>query len=449
MLAVAKVFNLASEALHHKWVASILGNVPPEAWEVGLHGEDQVMPTKDSSLRLWSNGVLEPSEENLRIGQIRQQIFSELLKAMPPLRRKQYEPMMHWIVDPTNAPVCLAKDALGSDTFFGHTIALLEQWQDMQLQENERAWLQHHQWPRDRAIPPAQIQAMSRQAFDYLKEVLANWLEEEPTNKQPVPDSLLALISANLSANRVLIEFAAKEARGREAAELAVGIVEKLNNLDITEIPESMHLGPAGALLRLKTLLTNWFGPRGRLIGSSFGFQRPMNHSDIDLTVKWSMQLQGDYICSRGHRGGQEEAMENHGKPMHLFIFALTLVGAFYSNAKTDNEFKGKSNSSYAVFPGRKLIAKGASEIPPPHAAELLKQAYGLIYFGNVGWNILADGVRDYATTCSVKRSHIQQLVRFAIKNRTSSTLLELNKRLSEAKDIPPLHFANEMTRIG
>ncbi|MCU1754696.1 hypothetical protein [Pseudomonas helleri] len=441
VLAVAKVFNRASETLHRKWTTSILGNVPPEAWEVGAHGEEQVIPTKESSLRLWSPETSESQKENSRIGHVRQQIFSELFESMLPYRRKLYGPMMRWIVYPSEAPVQLAESALGSDTFFGHVIALLERWHDLQLQEYEKAWLRRHQWPRDETIPSAQTQAMSCQALDHLKLVLAGWLEVEAKENRETPDSLLALISANLSANRVLIEFAALEARGREAAGLAIGIVEKLNSFGIAEIPACMFLDPPGALLRLKALLTDWFGPRGLLIGPDSIFQRPMNHSDIDLTMKWSLQLQVDYIGSRGRRGGSEEALENHGKPMHLFIFALTLVGAYYGNAKTDNEFKGKSNSSYAVFPGRKLISKGVSEAPPPHAAALLKQAYGLIFFGNSGWNIAADGVRNYASVCSVKRSHIQQLVRFAIKNRPSSVLLELNQRLSEMKENPPLDY--------
>jgi len=304
---------------------------------------------------------------------------------------------------------------------------------DRQLYASEQLWVQRHQWAKSQSVPAKVTRALSRQALDHFKKILSQWFEEDAAGQQSASDSLLALISANLSANRVLLEFAAKEARGREAAGLAIGILGQLNKLGITEVPVEMdNLCPRDAILQLKDGLTNWFGPKGRLVGPDSEFKRPMNHSDIDLAVRWSAQLQEMYIHTRGQRGGPEEARDNHGKSPHLFIFALTLVGAFYNSVKTDNEFKGKSNSSYAVFPGRKLISIGASHAPPPHAAELLMQAYGQIFFGNQDWDILASRVREHAETASIKRAHIEQLVRFATKGRPSSSLLGLSRRLTE-----------------
>lgn len=438
VLAVAKIFNEATESLHHKWGPAILGSVPPEAWVLGSHGEEEVRPTKDASLRLWSLEGSEQSKENFRIGQIRQQVFTELQVAMPASLQKHYRSMLSWVRDQSEAPLKLASGPLGSDTVFGHLIACLEKWMDMRLQETEKFWLQQHDWPISTSVPPKVIQELSREARDYLKGVLTRWFDKDSSAAKPIQNSLLALVSVNLSANRVLLEYAAKEARGLEAADLAIGILEKLNKRGITEVPVVMdNLSPDGARQMLKDVLTSWFGPGGSLIGLDSDFKRPMNHTDIDLAVRWSTELQEQYIVSRGQRGGLHEARENHGKSPHTFMFAMTLVGAFYNSAKTDNEFKGRSNSSYAVFPGRKLISKGATRTPPSHAAELLMQAYGQIFFGNSGWDIVADGVTAYAKTTSIKRAHIQQLIRFAIKDRTSSSVLKLSKHLDEMKDRP------------
>ncbi|PKA71066.1 hypothetical protein ATI02_4018 [Pseudomonas baetica] len=59
-------------------------------------------------------------------------------------------------------------------------------------------------------------------------------------------------------------------------------------------------------------------------------------------------------------------------------------------------------------------------------------QAYGQIFFGNQDWDILASRVREHAETASIKRAHIEQLVRFATKGRPSSSLLGLSRRLTE-----------------
>ncbi|WP_122745329.1 hypothetical protein [Pseudomonas viridiflava] len=447
VLDVATIFNGATESLHHKWASAILGNVPLEAWVKGPHGENQIEPNKDASLRLWSLDGPDQLEENLLVGKVRQQVFVRLLKAMPPVQQKHYKPMLSWINDQTEAPVELASGPLGSDTIFGHVLACLERWMEAQLHESEKLWVLKHEWPKGRSVPSAVTRELSSQALEHFKNILSRWFEEDSTNQQVASNSLLALISANLSANRVLLEFAAKEARGREAAGLAIDILEKLNKRGITEVPIEMdRLSPRDRILRLRDGLTSWFGPEGLLIGPNSEFKRPMNYSDIDFAVKRSVHLQENYISTRGRRGGPQEARENHGKSPNLFIFSLTLIGAFYNNSKTDNEFKGKSNSSYAVFPGRKILSKGVDHVIPPHADELLKQAYGQIYFGNDDWDLLANGVRRYAETASIKRAHIEQLIYFAIKGRQSSCLLGLSKRLSETKDNPPPIYENSLT---
>ncbi|WEK09405.1 MAG: hypothetical protein P0Y51_31290 [Candidatus Pseudomonas colombiensis] len=220
VLAVANIFHEATESLHHKWALAILGNVPLEAWVEGSHGEQEIEPSKDASLRLWSPDAPEHLAENLRIGQIRQQVFTRLLEAIPSSQKKHYKPMLSWIYEHTEAPLKLSSSALGSDTIFGHVLACLEKWMDMQLLTSEQLWVSQNQWPKSRSVPPEVTQKLSRRVLEHFKDVLSRWFEEDAADQQIVSNSLLALISANLSANRVLLEFAAKEARGPRSREL-------------------------------------------------------------------------------------------------------------------------------------------------------------------------------------------------------------------------------------
>lgn len=443
-LIVSKIFSNASNALHHKWTSAILGSVPPEAWVEGGHGETHVKPSKEASLRLWSPEEANLHEENMIIGEVRKGVFNELLNAMPAAHKKQYKLMFSWINDPAKATLGLATSPFGSDTLFGHVLIYLEMWLDKQLEESEKLWLVKNTWPKDRCIPPQITRELSSKALEHCKKTLSMWFDEDSASAAKTPNNLLALISANLSANRVLLEFAAKEARGQEAADLAIGILKKLNNKGIIGIPPEIYeLDILEAAHHLVYLLKTFFGPRGQFISKESDFKRPMNYSDIRNAVIRSLQLQENYIATRGRRGGPIEARKNHGQSHNLFVFCLTMIGAFYNNSKTDNEFKGKSNSSYAVFPARNNKFEEAENAITLHADELLKQAYGQIYYGNIGSNILADGVRDHAHTASIKRAHVQQLLSFAIKSRSSSVLLALGKRLYEKKENLPLILEN------
>ncbi|MDC8757851.1 hypothetical protein [Janthinobacterium fluminis] len=66
------------------------------------------------------------------------------------------------------------------------------------------------------------------------------------------------------------------------------------------------------------------------------------------------------------------------------------------------------------------------------NAEELLKQSYGQMHFSNEdgGWRLLADRVVAYANMHSAKRSHTQQLLYFAVKNRSLRQLFALYHQL-------------------
>ncbi len=447
VLTVAEIFSYATNALHHKWAAAILGSVPLDRWVEGIHGERHIEPSKEASLRLWSPELPKDLKENLIIGNVRKEIFNKLLNSMPAQTKKHYKDIFTWVNDPSEAPFELASGPLGSDTVFGSLLIFLEKWMDAQLQESEKLWLFNNDWPTDKCVPPEITRELSLQALEHCQHTLSTWLDEDTHELTSAPDSLLALISANLSANRALLEFAATDARGHEAASLAIDILNKLNRLGIIKIPSEIYnITLREAASTLLGVLKILFGHGGKLISPDSDFKRPMSNSDIYIAVKRSLQLQENYIATRGSRGGPIHARENHGKSHNLFIFCLTMIGAFYANSKTANEFKGKSNSSYAVFPARSIKAADTNDIIPIHADELLKQAYGQIYFGNIDNGILAAGVIDHAKTASIKRAHIQQLIFFTTKNRPSSCLLKLAKRFLETKENFPLMKENIKT---
>lgn len=437
---MSKIFSEATNMLHHKWASAILGSVPLESWAEGNNGEKHVKANKDASLRLWSPQAPYYLKEKNTIAEVRKEVFTSLLNAMPSAQKKYYSGVFSWVGDKSEAPLTLASGPFSSDTVFGHVLIYLEKWMDRQVHESEALWILENSWPKDRSVPAEVTINISKKALEHCRSTLSRWFEGDAGKDSRAPENLMPLISANLSANRVLLEFAAKDARGQEATDLVVGILEKFNRVGIVRIPHEIYgVALAEAASDLIGLLKILFGPGGKLICEESGFKRPMNDSDIRIAIKMSLQLQENYIATRGSRGGPVEARNNHGNSHNLFIFCLVMIGAFYTNSKTDNEFKGRSNSSYAVFPARNFKSDVRNGTIPVHADELLKQAYGQIYFGNVSDEILVGGIKKHAEASRVKRAHIQQLVFFATKFRASNSLLELGARLLEMKENLPL----------
>ena len=396
-----------------------------------MSGDAKIKPTKEASLRFLACDPLpEKATKQLKQLAFRQKIFELLLSRMPAATRRIYRPMLHWVPNNELGDPGMTRHPMSSDTSFGHNLVFFESLMDAQIHAYEMHWAESTNWSTAESIPAQVTREYSQAALKYMLNLVDKWIAEDAGEAGNIPDSLLALVSANLSANRVLLEFAGLESRGFEAARMAIELLEGLNRQGITEVPiEVEGLDAVKGAEKIKEILMRWFAHGGELLGIA-PFKRPMNASDIDLVVNWSLQLQENYIGIRGKRGGREKAEANHGTSNHLFIFAIVIVGAFYSSTRTDHEFIGNSNSSYSVFPGRKLISSGKRKAPPTHANHLLMQAYGQIYFANSGWGLRADLLSTHFETASIKRAHIQQLINYAIKGRASSQLFMLNKRL-------------------
>ena len=434
--ALAGVFKLAVSELHHKWQAAVLAQVPVSAWVSGPGELPHIKPSSAASMRYLSRESLgEDAIAELQQVRTRQQLLEALLEKMSPSCRSAYRPMLRWVDYDKLGDSNVAQFPLSSDSAFGYNLLLLETLMGQQLHIYEEDWQKENNWPENQCIPPDVTRACSLGALQHIGNQVQRWCQDI-VSLGGVPESLLAQVSANLSANRALLEYAAIEARGMEAARMNEQFLRELNRQGVFEVPKAMeNYGPS----ECEPLLRNWLASRfrhdGSLLLSDSFFQRPMNDSDIEMVILWSQQLQQMYIRERGSLGGPEVASRVHGSSCNRFIFAMTIVGAFYSNARTDHEFTGHSGPTYAVFPDRGEAANGNRKTPPTHAAHFLMQAYGQMFFANSGWDLRADRVREYAETSSIKRSHIQQLLHYAVKERTSRELLALHRNLQRLRD--------------
>ena len=157
-----------------------------------------------------------------------------------------------------------------------------------------------------------------------------------------------------------------------------------------------------------------------------------MTDSDLNIVVTWAPEVQNCYIRSQALSKPLLDVTAAHGSSNNLFIFALTLVGAFYLNTRTSQEFTGRSNPFYSVFPGRALHKSIRGAYPQTHAIHVLMQTYGLIYFSNSNWGLLPNRVIARAETKRIKKAHLQQLLRFVTKGRSSAELVCLHRRLRD-----------------
>lgn len=447
---LARVFYAAEDQLHRKWAGAVLAAVPQSAWVDGPCGLLRVSP-EGASMRFLS-AASPQSDKQARSEYLaaRQSLHENLLEWMPGPKRLHYRPMLTWH-DLQHTPTPLA-----GDTEFGWLLAEIERMFEREVQEQIPDWREQTGTPATVAVPPDQKRAFAINAMRKLGPRIEHWCAQQQ-DLDHVPDSLLARVSANVSCNRILLEIAAQDERGREAEEMCATFLEALNERGISEVPRELkelpsqirvdafksqdsEAPPELVLLNtcevneaLREMLRNGFAFGGKLIGGEgTPFSRHMTATDIEKTVEWARELQQSYLNTRGSYGGPKMAAAAHGHTRHLFIFVMVLVAAFYSHAETEHAFKTETlkNLRHAIFPGRQVTAKGLTV----HAKDALMKAYGLIYFSNDGWELRADRLRDYAQGTQYTRAALQLTMNFAVKARSSRALLALFRQLQEQR---------------
>lgn len=428
----------ATYKLNSHWMKAILAALPDKFWSVSQEAIALLDQTGSAgSLRLLTTAYdgKEQQESVLHLA-ARKEVMQALLDRIPESHRGAYRDMLSWI----DAPGKEGGDAPG-DTRFGLALFELEQMMGYMVAEQERLWRTQSRLNDSQPTPVEVREKFSaialRQTFYFMVRC---W--EYGKNMLKTPDSLLALLSANMSCNKAVLEYAAMNQRGREALEMTVSFLRELNAQGVHEVPPAFYdLSPAACDDTIFTTFKSWFGHKGDFIGSGTSFAKHMTNSDIRILVDLSHQLQAEYIATRGSSpmAPAGQGQEIHGSPWNRFIFALVLAAAFYSKARTDQEFVVGKNASYAVFPDRKSIKQG--HLLTIHAKDVLLKAYGLVFFGNSDGNLAPDDIEQYAQGTETRRLHNQVAILCAVKGRTSGELIGLYESLKQLPTHPDLVF--------
>lgn len=428
----------ATYKLNAQWMKAILAALPEKFWSMSKEGIPQLNQTGSAaSLRLLSTAWDgKEKQESVLHQAARKEVMQSLLDHIPEADRGAYRDMLSW-VDATGTE----EDEVPGDTRFGLALFELERMMDGMVAEQELLWRRQSTLDDSQTTPVDVREKFSaialRQTFYFMARC---W--EYGKNMREVPDSLLALLSTNMSCNKAVLEYAALNYRGREALEMTVNFLRELNAQGIREVPRPFDdLSPAECDSAIFTTFQTWFGHKGDLIEPGTSFAKHMTNSDIQVLVDLSRQLQTEYIATRGTYSNSPkiQAQKAHGGSCNRFIFALVLAAAFYGRARTDQEFVLGKNSSYAVFPDRQSIKKG--ELLTIHAKDALLKAYGLVFFGNSGWNLASEQVEQYARGTEIRRLHNQAAILCAVKGRTSAELMGLYENLKQLPINPNLVF--------
>lgn len=438
---VASFYAISESArykLNAQWMKAILAALPDKFWTMSPEGIPQLNQTGSAaSLRLLSpawDG--KEQQESVLYQATRKEVMQALLDRIPEADRGVYRDMLSW-VDGTSGD---GSEVIG-DTRFGWSLLQLEHMMENMVAEQERIWRRQSTLDETQTTPVEEREKFSAIALRQTIYFMARcW--EYGKRTCDLPSSLLALLSANMSCNKAVLEYAALNYRGHEALEMTVSFLRELNAQRILEVPRAFDdLSPAECDGAIFTTFQAWFGHNGAFIRPGASFSKHMTNSDIQALVDLSRQLQAEYIAARGScpLSPKSQAQKVHGSSCNRFIFALVLAAAFYSKARTDQEFVVGKNSSYAVFPDRQSIKQ--EDVLTIHAKDALLKAYGLVFFGNSGWNLAPDDVEKYARGTEIRRFHNQAAILCAVKGRTSAELMGLYENLKELPLNPNLVF--------
>lgn len=428
-------FYTISESATHKlnaqWTKAILAALPDKFYSMSEEGVPQLDQIGSAaSLRLLSS-VWDGAEqqESVLHQAARKEVMQALFDHIPDADRGAYRDMLSW-ADSTESE----KSEVPGDTRFAQVLGELERMMESMVAEQELQWRRHSTLD-DRQPTPVDV----RENFSViaLQKIFSfmGLCWEYGRNTYKLPDSLLALLSVNMSCNKTVLEYAAMNYRSHEAMEMTVSFLRELNIRGIWEVPIAFEgLSPTECDSAIFNTFQTWFGYKGDFIRPGQAFAKHMTKSDIQVLVELSRQLQAEYLTTRGSTpiSSRNQTQEVHGGSFNRFIFALVLAAAFYSKASTDKEFVVGKNASYAIFPDRKSIKQG--HLLTIHAKDALLKAYGLVFFGNSGSNLLPDGIKQYGRLTELRRLHKQVVILCAVKGRSLVELMGLFENLQQLK---------------
>jgi len=364
-------------------------------------------------------------------------LHDELLGAMTPAKRVHYGEMLTFhATSPLSQP-------LAGGTLFGLLLSELEFLFDGMARMQEAQWREASDYPETQTTPFQQ-----RCEFGHVAMLkLGNHVDlicQDVHRIGAAPESMLAVVSANISVNRVLLEMAAQDARGLEAERLCLPFFQALNDKGLEEVPAEVDAASDRDVDEvIRQLFRRWFAFEGEFLQKGSLMSRHMTSTDIDKIVRWARELQAGYSAHQSASTNDRRSGQVHENSCSLFCFALVLAAAFFTGVPTEHVFKPSSrkNALHSLFPGRDAIARG--DQLTVHQTTAFWKAYGLLFFGNREWDLRADGIREYSLGAQVRRAQLQLAMNAAVKAKGSRELLALTRHLKH------LNAVREMEKQG
>jgi hypothetical protein len=425
---LARAFKAPANHVHNKWMLWLLAELPTERWGTSPEGERYIVPQGDESMRFLTQigSDADIGSEGHTFLDARRQLVDALDDESSP-----YHSMTRWL--PPSSFSTNTQLPLNGDCEFGAALAWLETWQDRRTVDCSYAKHVAAGWSVHMTTPVEVTRACSFEVLSQMKRQVSEWCADSSL-VSTLPPSLPARIAANQAVNRALFEWCRKDKLGREAAVVSFEFLSQFNAHGFDFVPaviEDWADNREGQKAGLVDLLSHFFGSSGRFIDGNL-FDLPMTQENIEFAAEWSFALRDHYVPGRGG-GEKRNAQQVHGNAEHLAIFAFAVVSTFYvtgswegesehRRVRTARELPGsRSNRTYAVFP-RAGSGTNVDTSVRAHAGELIGQIYSQMYFGN----LRAGEARAYASLQSLRKAHQQQLLEFAVKNRSPQELMNL-----------------------
>jgi hypothetical protein len=432
-LVLLALIQEISGTIARKWNGHLLVKLPITAWEVGPAGQRRITPLDFASMRYLSPRLSSYEE------QIAKEWMAERERLMRGLHELHgpYAALTEW-----KSPGQFKLDAanrlpFNGDIAFAETVVWLENLFNNEIQRATRARHDALGLPDDKPLPLHEETQCTLTVLESLKSDVKEWVSDSSL-AGVVPDSVRARLSANLAVNRALWETCAKDARGEEATLVAKEFLSHLNACDVIRVPDAAPRPFVQSWLT--ATLTQWFGAGGRMKKKDAFFERVFSDAEINTALELARSVQRRYIVGRGAGMKPGDGEKAHGSPENLFIFVMATLSVYYVKGhwgaeseyrpvRVPREFRGDEKRSSKRYPASSPLddeAGGGEKMLRMHAEELIEQVYGLMFFGNEDWDLLADKLEAHAEKQAVKRACTEQLLEFAVKGRSSQELLNL-----------------------
>lgn len=299
----------------------------------------------------------------------------------------------------------------------------------------EHEYRTRHRSPDTEATPSKTIRNLAKDAAERVHLQLASWTITslfswapydmgEYVVGEPLPEEagaqqqghLILRVMCNMAANRVLLERARFDGLSAIGAEANQALLQALNRNGIFEAPhfDDYDYDEDG----IRKLFDAWFGPDG-LVATDETYPCSLTRQDLEVVIAQARHIRQQYLDTRGHYAGGQ-----HATVYSIFLFALAVAACHFKKIKLPDEFSPCRTKP--VIPARNL-GRRRMELVGPEAIELLKAMYGQLFYGNKGYQLNAEGTRQYADDYRWRHAYLQNLLFNMFKRLSPSQLLHFD----------------------